>query len=148
MLPRFLLLPFLALAGCVSPERAALNVGIAGITITDATLGETEAVFTLRIRNENVFPMVVEGGMHKIHLNGSFIGEAVSKETFAIPQLGTVLHSVSMHLGDGAAVERVRAIIAQGGAEYRIESRLTTNAYGNKTIVVNDSAGRFALPGR
>jgi len=145
---RLFFLPLLVLAGCTSTERATMNVGIAEISIADAAMSETEATITLRFTNEALFPLVVESDTHKIHVNGLFIGEGTSSEAFALPQLGTVMHAVKVRLADRAAVERLREVIAQGGGECRIESRLVTNAFDDKTIVINTSTGRFALKGR
>lgn len=145
---RFLLLPLLLLAGCATTERAAMSVGIADINFSGAEVNETGAVFALRITNEALFPLVVESDVHRIFLNGTFIGEGSSKETFALPRLGTVTRIVTVRPGDQAAAERLREVVAQGRAEFRIESRLTTIAFDQRTVFVNKSSGSFTLPGR
>lgn len=145
---RLALLPLLILAGCSTTERATLHVDIANIATTDATAGDGEAVFTLRIANEALYPMVVESDTHKITVDGAFLCEASSKETYALVQLGIVSHDVRAPITDGAMAERIREIVRRGGGTYQIESRFKTNAAGDYIYVSNRTSGTFALKGK
>lgn len=140
-----LFLSFLLLAGCGTAPRESLQVGIAGITIADTVVKDDEAVITLRITNETLFPLVVESDQHKIYLNGRFIGEGRSAASYALPQRGTVEVDITLKVANAAALEVLRSVDDGTRADYRIESRLNTNSFGQKAIVKNDNTGSVSL---
>jgi hypothetical protein len=144
---RLFLLPLLALAGCMNTDRAAIHIGIADVSIADATVGATEAVFTLKVANQEVFTTVVERDSHRIFVDGAFIGVAAGTEVYPLTQLGVTTRVVKVQVSDGAAMETLRAAVRRGGGEYKIESRLWTNSGGDKVTVVNSSSGSFTTSG-
>lgn len=145
---RFLILSLLVLAGCATTERAALHVGIAGIAIKGASIQGGSAEITLELTNEALFPIVVEEDMHKVYLDDVLVGQGSGSGAFALPSLGRVTRVVTIVLGDAAAAERISNTLAKGGANYRVESRLITNTYDNKSVIKNTSSGSFSVADR
>ena len=145
---RLILLPLLFLAGCANTDRAALHIGIANISIADATAAGSEAVFTLQISNEEIYPTLVEGETHKIFVDGNHIGDANATETYALPQLGVLSRVLKVQVSNGAAMEALRAAINRGSGEYTIESRFKSTAGGERYTIVNKNSGTFSIQAR
>lgn len=116
-----LLLP-LFLAGCAS--QSPVSVGIVNVRLTDVTAFETTTTFTLRFSNESHEPVELTGGVHKIYLNGFYIGKGLSSETIAVPRLETAKQDVTVHLSNIAMITRIKPIIESESFGYRIESLL------------------------
>lgn len=138
----------LVLAGCMTSKRSALYVDIADISIASATLGASEAVFTLNVANQEVFTTVVERDNHKIFVDGTLIGTVSGTEAYPLTRMGVSTRVVKVQVSEGSAMEVLRAAIQRGRGEYRIESRFWTNSGGDKVTVPNTSNGTFTLTSR
>lgn len=146
---RLLLLSLLlALAGCMTSMRSALHIGIADISIAEASSGASEAVFTLNVVNQEVFTTVVERDSFKIFVDGTLVGTVSGSEVYPLTRLGISKRVVKVQVGGGAAMDVLRAAIRRGRGEYRIESRLWTNSGGDKETVSNTSSGTFTIGNR
>jgi hypothetical protein len=147
---RLFLIPLLALAGCstMNTDRAALHIGIVDISIADAAAGASEAVFTLKISNQEIFTTVVERDNHRIFVDGTPIGNASGTEVYPLTQLGVTTRVVKVQVADAAGMQALRAAVQRGGGEYKIDSRMWTNSGGDKVTVVNTSSGSFKIAGR
>src|SRR5688500_18135504 len=78
-------------SGCATISRSsALSVSVTNVLPTQASLLETSAALTLRFVNEGVEPLKLAGGVHRLYLNGSYVGRAVTNERLTVPALGTV----------------------------------------------------------
>ena len=144
---RLFLLSLLTLAGCISSQRTAYHVDIANVSISNATLGASEAVFTLKVANTELYPTVVEKDTHRIFVNGTLIGDATGTETYALMQLGVATRVLTVQLSGGPAIDALRAAIQKGGGEYQIETRLSTNSGGERSKVNIKSSGTFTISG-
>lgn len=47
------------------------------------------ATFTLRLSNESPQPVLLEGEVHKIYLNGLYLGKRLSDQKVEVPRLST-----------------------------------------------------------
>jgi LEA14-like dessication related protein len=84
------------------------SVGLVNVRFTQATAFETTAAFTLRLSNETPEPLQLDGGVHKIYLNGLYVGEGLSGDTLDLPRLGTATQDVTVHLSNLRMVTRIR----------------------------------------
>ena len=141
---RLALVFIVLLGGCSHFDYTSVHVNIGAIKLADAGANGTDAVFTLNIMNETMFPIVIEEERHKITLNGTYVGEGTNKDSYGLPNLKVTTRQVTVHLSDAAAVERVRDAIKNGGT-YSIETRLITNAAGDHDKVTTTSTGRLLL---
>jgi hypothetical protein len=85
---------------------------------------ETSAELMLRYTNETIEPLALAGSAHRLYLNGSYVGLAVSNESMSIPQLGTATQTVTIHLENLALVRKLRQLPSDRMIKYRLESTL------------------------
>lgn len=126
-----MLLPAAALAiglwslpGCASFSRTGgVAVNVVNVLPTQASLFETSAALTLRLINETTEPLVFVGSTHRLYLNGSYVGRAVSDRPLTVPQLGTVTQTVTVYLENLALVRKLAEWQNTTLIDYRLESR-------------------------
>ncbi len=116
-----LLLGAVLLCGCGGGDPGPA-VSLINLRFEDATALETTATFTLRLSNESPQPVALEGEVHKIYLNGLYLGKGLSDAKVEVPRLGTVTHEVKVHLSNLALATRIKSIIETKSFEYRIVS--------------------------
>lgn len=128
-LPRFWFCAFalvsLLLAGCSGGFRpGGVTVAIVDFKPTEASLLESSGILTLRYTNENVAPLGFSGSKHKLYLNGSYVGTAVSDQPFGVPPLNSVTQDVTVRFENLALIKQLMALGDSATASYRIESVL------------------------
>jgi LEA14-like dessication related protein len=143
MKPSLGLLAFLSvlLGGCQTAPGPA--VSLVNLQLTQATAFETTAAFTLRLSNELPEPMQITGGVHKIYVNGLYVGEGLTGEPLDLPRLGTATQEVTVHLSNLRLATRLRPILESKSFDYRIKSVL----YGKPPAgtMRSESEGRLDL---
>ena len=107
---------------CGCSRNSGPTVSLVNVHFQDATVLETTAVFTLRLENDRPAPLEISGGVHKLYLNGLYVGKGLSDATIQVPRLGTVTNDVTVHLSNLAMATRIKATIESKGFDYRIES--------------------------
>lgn len=129
------LLPFcwviLLLSGCATDlHLSGISVTATDFRPTSASLLETQAALTLRYTNENVVPIAFLGSTHKLYLNGSYVGKAVSKEAVGVPSLNTATQTVTVFLENLAMIQKVQSLARQQSSvlSYRLETVLFVEA--------------------
>lgn len=119
------------LASCATiASDPGVEVSIVNIAFENATVLETTARFTVRVQNENPEPLLLEGAVHKIYLNGAYIGKGMSNETLEVDRLATATQSVTVHLRNLRFAGKLQAIMRSKEASYHIESTLHTRSDG------------------
>lgn len=106
--------------GCASRRGPA--VSLVNVRLNEATALETTATFTLRLSNEEPEAVRFSGAVHKIYLNGRFVGKGLSADTVVVPRLDTLTQDVTVHLSNLALAARVKPVITSKRFDYRIES--------------------------
>ncbi|HEX2855523.1 MAG TPA: LEA type 2 family protein [Opitutaceae bacterium] len=126
-LPLFLL-PFVFLTACATlAPRGVIDVSVVDIRPTQAALLETTAVLTLRFTNASPEPLQLKGSSHRLYLNGSSIGRAVSNDSLTIPALSTATQQVTVYLENLTLVRKATEFSRSPTAiAYRLESQLFT----------------------
>ncbi len=128
------------LGGCSAPVEKA---GIA-VSLVDLTVGpDNKAVLVLRMQNENVTPIAISSTKHKVVRNGESFGQAVGEKPVALKEHGDVRHEAALPLANAAAAARLRAMLAAGGVDYRLDSRLLCEAGDEDVILVTTAHGRL-----
>ncbi len=135
-----LLLPALiafGLSGCstTTVQKAAMVVSLLEVQVGPGN----EAVLQLRLQNEEIEGIAVADTRHKLTLDGQGFGEAVNPKPMAVPERGDVRFTAKLALADAAAVERLRAVLARGDVEYRLESRLNCDVGDDDTLILKTS---------
>ncbi|HMP82436.1 MAG TPA: hypothetical protein PKA41_06975 [Verrucomicrobiota bacterium] len=134
------LLP-LFLAGCAS--QSPVSVGIVNVRLTEVTAFETTATFTLRFSNESPEPVELIGGVHKIYLNGFYVGKGLSSESLTVPRLDTAKQEVTVHLNNISMITRIKPVIESKAFDYRIQSLLYGGSKWNRMRTTSE--GRLTL---
>ena len=136
------LLPCLLIV-CGCQTAPCPSVSLVNVRFSQATAFETTATFTLRLSNESPQPLQLDGGVHKIYLNGLCVGEGLNSDTLELPRLGTATQDVTVHLSNLRMVTRIKPIIESRSFVYRIKSVV----YGNSTAgrMKRTSEGRLDL---
>jgi LEA14-like dessication related protein len=117
----------LSLPGCATaPEANLVGVSLVGLRPLKASLFETSAEMTLRVTNESPQPLVLGGSSHKIYVNDTYIGKAVTNEPLTVQPLATNTQTVAAYLENLALVRKVQEMstASTSTVSYRIESRL------------------------
>ena len=120
-----LLLP-LVLASCSSLGTRVVppNVAIVGMQLANIQLVESAVAVTVRIENENPDPIIVTGGVHKIYVDGEFVGKALDNRRVEVPALGSANHTVIANVSNLALATRLGGIINSGSYNYEIKSHV------------------------
>jgi len=117
----------LGLSGCATlGPTHDFSLSVTNVMPTEASLLETTAVLTLRLTNEMPRPITLVGGVHRLLLNGSYVGRAVTSERITVPQLGTMTQSVTVHL-ENLTLMRKLAELSRGSSpviSYQLDSKL------------------------
>lgn len=137
-----LLTAALVFCGCGSGTNGP-SVTLVSVKFEDATALETTAIFTLRLSNENAEPVHITGEVHKIYLNGLYVGKGLSDKTFDLPRLSTTTHDVTVHLSNIALVTRLKPIIESKSFEYRVASVFHGKSWSDR--MKSESAGKLEL---
>lgn len=115
----------LMLGGCATlPREGGVDVSLVSVVPQQSSLFETSARLTLRFVNENARPLELAGSTHRLYLNGTYVGRAVTNERLTIPQLGTMTQTMDAHLENLVLMRKAQELGNTSTVEYRIESRL------------------------
>jgi LEA14-like dessication related protein len=130
------------LAGCTTLQQP-MSVSMVNVQFSNATVFESTAVFTLRINNENPEPLILEGGVHKIYLNGIYVGEGLSNQNLEVPRLSSAVQTVVVHLNNLRLATRIKPVIESQSFDYRISSVFYTSQPKTRSHVTSE--GRLDL---
>ena len=110
-------------AGCAGTAfHGGLSVSLVDFRPTEASLLESRGTLTLRYTNDTIAPLGYSGSSHKLYLNGSYVGKAVSNQPFGIPPLNTVTRDVSVQFENLALIRQLVAVRESQTVAYRLES--------------------------
>lgn len=88
---------FLALAGCASGPEADFvspRVSLVNLESIDGTGIQQRYRVTLRVQNQNTFPLSISGYIVNLSLNGNAVADGVSNNAMVLPGLGEALVEV------------------------------------------------------
>ncbi len=121
----------LLLAGCSTVQ----DEGIFDVTLVNISaprdgggIGEAALNFTIRIQNASPEPVAVNGGAHKIYLNGVYVGQGLNNQTVEVPRFGTVTQEVSVYL----STFRLAHSFYRMFRSHTVSYRLASTVYGDQ----------------
>ncbi len=117
----------LGLSGCATLGTSNdFSLGVTQVRPTEASLLETTAILTLRLTNEMPRSLTLVGGVHRLLLNGSYVGRAVSSDRITVPQLGTVTQTVTVHLENLTLMRKLAELSRNDSPviSYQLDSKL------------------------
>jgi len=117
----------LVLGGCATfTDTGGLSVSVTHVQPTQASLLETVAELTVRLTNETPRALTLAGSAHRLYLNGSYVGRAVSNERVTVPELGTLTQTVTVHLENLTLIRKMTELSQTEVSviSYRLDSTL------------------------
>ena len=126
----------LLLCGCSRNDGPA--VSLVSVQFQDATVLETTATFVLRLSNEQPAPWQMNGSVHKIYLNGLYVGKGMSDESVTVPRLSTVTNNLTVHLSNLAMATRIKSVIESKRFEYHIHSTFYGQTWPSRSRSVSE----------
>jgi LEA14-like dessication related protein len=113
------------LAGCATlAPGPTVGLSVVNLRPLQSTVLETGLELTLRLTNESAQPLVLAGSTHKLYLNDSFVGRAVSNERVTVPAFGTATPAVTVYLENLTLLRKATEFAQAPKLAYRLESRL------------------------
>lgn len=134
------------LSGCAGLQsRDGLEISLVNARLSTPTVWETTAHFTVRVINERPEPLVLDGSVHRIHLNGAYIGEGVTNERLEVPRLSSATQEITVYLRNVRMATRLRSIVDSQAVDYRVDSTLYLAGDGRSRRCRVAQEGRLAL---
>lgn len=113
------------LAGCATlTPGPTVGLSVVNLRPLQSTILETSLELTLRLTNEAAQPLVLAGSTHKLYLNDSYVGRAVSNERVTVPAFGTATPTVTVYLENLTLIRKATEFSQAPKLAYRLESRL------------------------
>lgn len=110
----------LLLCGCGRNNGPSVN--LVTLHFKEATMMETTADFVLRLSNDSPEAQKFTGSVHKLYINGLYVGKGLSDQSIEVPRLGTVTQAVTVHLNNLALATRIKAVIEARSFDYKVQS--------------------------
>lgn len=125
LLSVFALLGSLFLTGC----QTRYSIGEVSVAVVDlkpmgSSMLESRAVMTVRYFNENVVPLAFSGTSHKLYLNGSYVGKAVSNQAVGLPPASTITQEVVVFFENTQLLSQLAGMGRSRSVSYKLVSTL------------------------
>jgi LEA14-like dessication related protein len=131
-------------SGCASLDGLEKpDVALVDLQMGQVTMLETTARATLRLDNENLVPLQVEGGVYKLYINGKRIGKGLSDKHFEIPKLNSVTQDVVISLDNLALARRIISIINSEQLVYGIQCVVHIRLDGRMRAIKINRSGQL-----
>jgi LEA14-like dessication related protein len=155
-IPRFMkkfwltFLPLLLAAAFLTSCTNGFRLSNIRVTVTDfrplsATLLETRAAMTIRYVNENVTSFAIAGSRHKLYLNGTYVGRAVTDEPIGLQRLNTTTQTVTVNLENLKLLQQLQTLPNSSMVTYRLESDIFVSVADDTEKVKSTSSGQLDL---
>lgn len=110
--------------GCASvpEEDPPIEVTLADLRFTEATVFETMAVAEVRLANVSPSEVRVTGAAHKVVVNGRRLGRGLSSAEVTVPRLGTATQRVEFHLRNISMARTLHELAQARVVEYELDS--------------------------
>lgn len=132
----------LLLSACASGGKlGGVTVSVVDVRSAEPALLETKAVVTVRYTNENVVPLGISGSRHRLFINGTAVGLAVSNAAVGLPPLSSATQEVTVLINNLAAVSMLQELSRRPQASYRIESTLFVDAGDDRLDIKTQADG-------
>ena len=132
------LLGCVSIGGFVPPE-----VTLVDVAFEDLTLFESSAVLTVRVANENADPVLIDGGVYNLYLNGIKVGQALSDARLEIGRLSSTTTAVDIHINNLALATRLKGMMDTGVVAYRLQGKFYLDRSVGRRSVRFDRSGSY-----
>ena len=134
------------LCACQTLEPApGLEVTLINLGFGEVTVLETTLLCTIRIQNPTPAPLQLEGAVHKLYLNGSYLGQGTVSETTAVPRLSSTTQTAKVYLSNLSLVHRLRPIVETQKVDYQLKSTFYSRDGSHSRRLSTAAAGGLSL---
>ena len=149
-MPVILALTAVASFGCATTDTIAPpDVTLVDLEFVDATIFESTLDVAVRIFNENPEPLILDGAVIKLELEGRNFGKGASSDRIEIPKLDSVVQRLEMHLSHIAVATKLKTVIESKMVNYSITGKVyVITASGRVKRLPIDKQGRIDLRGQ
>ncbi len=131
------------LSGCAHhADDSALEVTLVNVKpAAGGGVGESALDCEIRLQNGSPDSLSVEGGRHRIYLNGIYVGQGLNNQTVEVPRLGTTTQHVTVYLSTFRMAGSLFKIYEEHRAEYRLESTIYARVNGHSRSISATRSG-------
>ena len=136
-----------AAIGCASSgSLVPPSVTLVDVEMVDATLFESTFDVGVRITNDNPEPLLVDGAVLELELDGRDFGKGSTAERFEVPRLGSSVQRFELRLSHVAIATKIRGVMERKVVDYTIRGTVyVVRESGRVTSVPIVKEGQFDL---
>lgn len=112
------------LSGCATAPQPNVEVSVINLQFANATLLESQLTVDVRISNSGPTPIAIDGGAHKLYLNGHYVGQGLTDQKTTVPRLGSATQTVQLNLQNLRFAPLLRELAAKQIFSYKLESAI------------------------
>lgn len=127
-----------SLRGVEPPEVSLVNLA-AG----DVTMFESAGVAHLRIENANPTPITIDGGVHRLYIDGVKVGQAMDGSRITVPRFGSEVLATPMRLNNFQLARVITGMAKAGRFDYKVQSTLYIEREGRKHKLKSSRTGEL-----
>jgi len=137
-------------AGCATTEvLIPPEVSLVDVDFVDATIFESTLDIGVRIFNENPEPLILDGAVIKLELDGRKFGKGATSERIEVPRLDSVVQRLEMHLNHLAVATKIKTVIESKMVNYSITGKVfVVTPTGSVKRLPIDKQGQIDLRGK
>jgi LEA14-like dessication related protein len=135
--------------GCATTEPlTAPEVTLTGVELVEATLFESTLDIEVRFSNDNPEPLVLDGAVIRLELDGRSFGKAMTSDLIEVPRLGSVVHRLELNLSHVAVATKIRSVLDRRIVDYAITGKVyAVTSSGRIRALPIDKRGSIDLRG-
>lgn len=146
LLSVFALLCGLFVSGCQTRfSIGEISVAVVDLRPAGASMMESRAVMTVRYFNENVIPIAFTSTSHKLYLNGTYVGKAVSNDALGLPPASTATQDVVVFFENTQLLNQLAQVGRSGNVSYKLVSTLIYQKGDETERVPAETSGTIDL---
>jgi len=134
------------LVGCTSHGTlGGIAVTVVAVNPAAAPAPETQAVLTLQFANENVASVAMDNSTHRLLLNGTYVGKAVTTAPEGLPAMAPLTLKIPVDFENLGLVRQLANAAGAKTASYRLESDMLVVFGDDKIHVKSNEQGTLDL---
>ena len=134
------------LVGCASHGTlGGIAVTVAAVTPATPPAPETQAVLTLQFANENVASVAMDSSTHRLFLNGTYVGKAVTTSPEGLPSMAPTALKIPVNFENLPLVRQLASTADAKAVSYRLESDMLVVFGDDKIHVMSKEQGTLDL---
>lgn len=136
--------------GCATTEALTPpEVSLVDLDFVDATIFESTLDVGVRIFNENPEPLILDGAVIKLELDGRKFGKGATSERIEVPRLDSVVQRLEMHLNHLAVATKIKTVVESKVVNYTITGKVyVITPSGSVKRLPIDKKGQIDLRGK